>query len=158
MGVDPTTGQIRDVVTGLTAPTDLEVSPDGHTLWVLELCDRFVEPVTNRQEMLDQKTHGGFRRFSGRLLEIDRSSGSVVTIARELDTPTNLSTGEALLFVSTGMGTSGRNIPTPGGDAQPLEGRIVGIYRETSPASSRPQCRSTEILRRRFQHRSLMGR
>ena len=126
--VNPRTGVVHPMVAGLTAPTDLEVSADGRTLWVLELCDRFVGPVTNRQQMLEETTHGGFRRFSGRLLQIDRTTGQMVEIARNLDTPTNLTTHEDWLLVSTGMGTAGRQIPTSGSRSKALEGRVEAIH------------------------------
>jgi hypothetical protein len=156
--VNPRTGKIVEMVSDLTAPTDLEISADGRTLWILELCDSFVGPVTSRAKMLTTETHGGFRRFSGRLLQVDRTTGSVVEIAHQLDTPTNLSAMDGWLLISTGMGTPGRDIPGLGGITQPLEGRIDAIRIARQSHSPENRCRSTNILRRRFQHRSLMGR
>ena len=125
--VNPRTGETSDMIEALTAPTDLEVSDDGRTLWVLELCDSFLDPVASHEEMVTGSTHGGFRRFSGRLLQIDRESGNVVEIANQLDTPTNLTFGGGSLLVSTGMGTSGRAIPTPENRTRPLEGQVEAI-------------------------------
>ena len=158
VSVDPQTGTTRDLVTGLTAPTDLELSADGNTLWILELCDSFVGPVRNRREMADTTTHGGFRRFSGRLLQIDRTAGTVEEIARQLDTPTNLSSAGGWLLISTGMGTSGRQIPGPDRIDLPLEGRVEAVRVSSKSFAQKKSCSPTRILRRRFSQRSLLGR
>ena len=120
--VDPETGQMAWVVTGLTAPTDLEVGPDGR-LYVLEFCAAFEGPVPDSEALWDQPTHGGFRRFSGRLLAIDRDRGSVEVLAEGLDGPTNLALSGRDLYIAQGMGTPGRPIPGPEGTV-PLEGFI----------------------------------
>ena len=44
IAVDPDTKHLRWVVSGLTVPTDLEIAPDG-TMYVLEFCDAFLDPV-----------------------------------------------------------------------------------------------------------------
>ena len=116
-------------MSGLTAPTDLEIGPDGQ-LYVLEFCDAFLDPLETREQMLAAPSHGGFRRFSGRLLRIDRSTGGVVVVAEGLDAPSNLALiqdeyGNGLL-VAQGMGTPGRSIPGPQG-VVPLRGFIERI-------------------------------
>jgi len=68
-------------------------------------------------------SHGGFRRYSGRLLRIDRTSGAVQVLAEQLDAPTNSAAAPGGFFIAQGMGTPGRMIPTPAGQA-PLEGFI----------------------------------
>jgi hypothetical protein len=125
--VDPDAGSIRTVVGGLTAPTDFEVSSDGKKLWVLEFCDSFVEPLASRDELFAGTRHGGFRRFSGRLLEINRMTGTVQVIADGLDAPTNLARAGDALFVSEGMGTPGRLIPGPTGSPIRLDGFVEQI-------------------------------
>ena len=121
--VDPKTGRKRTEVTGLTAPTDLVVGADG-MLYVLELCDGFDGPGGGRAELWEAPTHGGFRRFSGRLLRIDRDKASVSVLAAGLDTPTNLAFDGGRLLVAGGMGTPGRPLPVPGGASVPLVGYI----------------------------------
>lgn len=123
--VDPETGDFRWLVTGLTAPTDLEVGPDGR-LYVLEFCSHFEHPVEGRGAMWEGPSHGGFRRFSGRLLAIDREKGAVTVVADGLDGPTNLALRGRDLYIAQGMGTPGRPIPGPEGTV-PLTGFIEKV-------------------------------
>ena len=113
------------VVRGLSVPTDFEIASDG-SIYVLEFCDAFLDPVNTRQDMQGAAMHGGFKRYSGRLLRVQRPGGAVTVVADGLDTPTNLAIADGALFVSQGMGTPGRTIPTPAGEG-PLEGFIERI-------------------------------
>jgi hypothetical protein len=125
IAVDPDSKRLRWVVSGLSVPTDLEITEDG-TIYVLELCDAFLDPVATHEELNARPSHGGFKRFSGRLLRIDRRSGQVVIVASGLDTPTNLALDGESLYVAQGMGTPGRPIPGPTGTL-PLSGFIERI-------------------------------
>lgn len=122
--VDPDTGETVPAITGLTAPTDLVLDTRGR-VYILELCDGFVDPIETREAM-GRVGHGGFRRFSGRLLRVDLRSGEVRELATGLDTPTNLSLAGNRLYIALGMGTPGRQIPGPAG-AVGLDGRIVRV-------------------------------
>ena len=124
--VRPEARQIEPVVTELTVPTDLEATPSG-LIYVLEFCDAFVEPVETRADMAKGPSHGGFRRFTGRLLRVDRQRREVTVIARGLDEPTNLTLAGNTLYIAQGMGTPGRQIPGPDGVATPLMGFIERI-------------------------------
>lgn len=124
--VNPDRKQVEPFVVGLTVPTDLAIAADG-SLYVLEFCDAFLDPVGTREAMSAGPSHGGFRRFSGRLLRIDRGSGRVEVIAQGLDAPTNLELRGKALYVAEGMGTPGRLIPGPTGAPQPLTGFIECI-------------------------------
>lgn len=115
-------GRWHWVVPNLTAPTDFVVDPDGD-LYVLELCDGFVDAISTRDRLHTTTSHGGFRRHSGRLLHVRASDGSVRVLADGLDTPTNLLRTGDTLWIAQGMGTPGRSIPTPDGPA-PLQGFI----------------------------------
>jgi hypothetical protein len=117
---------IEPVVTGLTVPTDLEIAEDG-SIYVLEFCDAFLDPVTRRQDMQTRPMHGGFRRFSGRMLLIDRTTRAVRVVARGLDAPTNLTRAGDALYIAEGMGTPGRLIPGPDGKPVALTGFIERI-------------------------------
>jgi len=125
IAVDPDTKRFRWIVTGLTVPTDLEVDEDG-TIYVLEFCDAFLDPVARHEDLYKGPSHGGFKRFSGRLLRIERAIGRVAVIADGLDTPTNLTLANGVLYVAEGMGTPGRPIPGPNGPTQ-LAGFIERI-------------------------------
>lgn len=120
--VDPEDGSFEWVVAGLTAPTDIALDDAGR-IYVLEFCSDFLDPVTNRAEMWARPGHGGFRRFSGRLLRIDPIEGTVALLADDLDGPTNLHVSGDSLLVAQGMGTPGRIIPGPEGNV-PLTGFI----------------------------------
>ena len=122
--VAPQTGATTWLVRGLTAPTDLLLGPDG-ILYVLEFCSDFEDPVANR-EALARPGHGGFRRFSGRLLAIELSSGDVRVLAEGLDGPTNLARRSKTIFIAQGMGTPGRPLPGPEGIV-PLAGFIDAV-------------------------------
>lgn len=133
--VDPDSGEMRWLVTGLTAPTDLEIGPDGR-LYVLEFCSDFADPIRDRAALWSEPSHGGFRRFSGRLLSIDPDTGEVVVLAEGLDGPTNLALRGRELFIAQGMGTPGRPIPGPEGTV-PLTGFIDKlVLPETSRAGA----------------------
>ncbi len=119
--VSPDAKSWAPVITGLTVPTDLVVGEDG-SIYVLEFCDAFLDPIATREAMT-QTGHGGFRRFSGRLLRIDRKSGAVEVLAEGLDAPTNLARAPGGLYVAEGMGTPGRLIPGADGPV-PLDGFI----------------------------------
>jgi hypothetical protein len=120
------THAVAPLVTGLTVPTDLEIGDDG-TIYVLEFCNAFLDPVVSREAMNGAAMHGGFRRFSGRLLEIDRTHRNVRVIAEGLDAPTNLARVGDALYIAQGMGTPGRAIPGPDGKPIPLSGFIERI-------------------------------
>jgi hypothetical protein len=120
--VDPDDGSFEWVVSGLTAPTDIALDDSGR-IYVLEFCSDFLDPVNTRADMWQSPGHGGFKRFSGRLLRIDPVDRSVTLIADGLDGPTNLHVNSDSLLVAQGMGTPGRMIPGPDGDV-PLTGFI----------------------------------
>jgi hypothetical protein len=129
--VDPETGAVSNAVEGVNAPTDLAI--EGRTLYVLEFCNGFRDPVKSAAEAKAGVRHAGFERFSGRLLRVALDSGEIEIIAQRLDLPTHLrllSPGRLLL--TEGMGTPGRMIPGPHGPTL-LEGRVVEL---SAPGSS----------------------
>ena len=104
-------------------PIDLEIAPDG-SIYVLELCDAFLDPVERREGFHARPMHGGFRRFSGHLLHVDRLRRTVKVVAEGLDAPTNLARSADALWIAQGMGTPGRLIPGPDGQPVALTGFI----------------------------------
>lgn len=117
----PDDGRIEPVITDLQLPTGLAVTPQGSIL-VLELCDQLLQPLTLDWD--GAPVHGGFERFSGRLLHCDLNTGEVSVLAKNLDTPSNLCLLPDAVLVSEGMGLTGRMIPTPNNEVVPLTGRI----------------------------------
>ena len=113
-------------IVGLTVPTDLEIAEDG-SIYVLEFCDAFLDPVSTREQMFAGTLHGGFKRFSGRMLRVDRKTRAVTVVAQGLDAPTNLARVGDYLYVAEGMGTPGRSIPGPDGKPVVLTGFIERI-------------------------------
>jgi hypothetical protein len=126
MQVHAETHSATPLVEALTVPTDLEIGPDG-SLYVLEFCDAFLDPITSREQMFAGTLHGGFSRFSGRLLRIDRKSKAVSVVAQGLDAPTNMTQSGGYLYIAEGMGTPGRAIPGPDGKPVQLTGYIERI-------------------------------
>ncbi|AZC21047.1 MULTISPECIES: hypothetical protein [Pseudomonas] len=117
----PDNGRIEVLVRGLQLPTGLALDPQGRIL-VLELCDRLLQPL--QPDWSGEALHGGFARFSGRLLRCDLQQRSVQVLASGLDTPSNLCCVEGAVLVSEGMGLSGRAIPTPDQRVVALAGRL----------------------------------
>ena len=73
------------------------------------------DPVSDYDALGTHVGHGGFRRFSGRLLRIDLSTSAVEVIVEGLDTPTNITLSGNRAYIAQGMGTPGRQIPSEGG-------------------------------------------
>lgn len=117
----PDSGQIECVIDGLQLPTGLALDSEGQVL-VLELCESLQQPLT--ADWNGEPRHGGFTRFSGRLLHCDLRSAEITVLARDLDTPSNLCLVPGGVLVSEGMGLSGRPLPTPEGGVVPLTGRL----------------------------------
>ncbi|MGI9277735.1 MAG: hypothetical protein ACR2PT_23165 [Endozoicomonas sp.] len=123
--IQPETGECIPLVTGLTAPTGVALGDDD-TLYVLELCSDYLEPLIS-EDSIDQCLHGGFKRHSGRLLAISLASGEVTVLAEQLDTPSNLKIHRQTVFVSAGMGIPGRPVPDARGKPVALTGSILRI-------------------------------
>ena len=117
----PASGQIEVLISGLQLPTGLALRANGHVL-VLELCSHLQQPLP--PDWNGETLHGGFTRFSGRLLNCDLHSGDVTVLARGLDTPSNLCLVPGGVVVSEGMGLVGRPLPTPDGKVVALSGRL----------------------------------
>lgn len=117
----PESGRIEVLIRGLQLPTGLALDPQERIL-VLELCDRLLQPL--QPDWSGETLHGGFARFSGRLLRCDLQQRSVQVLANELDTPSNLCCVEGAVLVSEGMGLSGRPIPAPDHQVVALSGRL----------------------------------
>nr|WP_122315440.1 hypothetical protein [Pseudomonas cichorii] len=117
----PDSGRIEVLISGLQLPTGLALRPDGSVL-VLELCNRLLQPL--RPEWAGEALHGGFERFSGRLLGCNLQSREVVVLATGLDTPSNLCLLDNAVIVSEGMGLSGRLLPNRANEVVALSGRL----------------------------------
>jgi len=117
----PDTGRIEVLIRGLQLPTGLALCPQGNVL-VLELCSRLQQPLP--PDWNGETLHGGFTRFSGRLLSCNLQTGEVTVLARDLDTPSNLCLVQDAVLVSEGMGLTGRPLPTPDNKVVALSGRL----------------------------------
>lgn len=117
----PASGRIEVLIRGLQLPTGLALDPQGRIL-VLELCDRLLQPLP--LDWSGEVLHGGFARFSGRLLRCDVQQRNVQVLAKGLDTPSNLCCIGGAVLVSEGMGLSGRPIPTADQQVVALSGRL----------------------------------
>lgn len=119
--VQPASGQIEVVIRGLQLPTGLALCPRGRLL-VLELCSHLQQPLL--PDWNGEPLHGGFTRFTGRLLRCNLLTREVELLVRGLDTPSNLCVVQDAVLISEGMGLPGRQIPTPYNTVVPLSGKI----------------------------------
>ncbi|NUT82922.1 MULTISPECIES: hypothetical protein [Pseudomonas] len=117
----PASARIEILIRGLQLPTGLALRPNGNLL-VLELCERLQQPLP--PDWNGEPLHGGFTRFSGRLLSCDLQTAQVTVLARDLDTPSNLCLLPDAVLVSEGMGLVGRPLPTSENNVVPLKGRL----------------------------------
>lgn len=117
----PASARIDVLIRGLQLPTGLALRPNGQLL-VLELCECLQQPLL--PDWNGEPLHGGFTRFSGRLLSCDLQTAQVTVLARDLDTPSNLCLLPDAVLVSEGMGLVGRPLPTADDGVVPLSGRL----------------------------------
>ncbi len=128
--VNPRTGAQSNAITGLTTAVDVAVDEAGN-VFVLELSRAWPSPRMSRDfDLLDPNgppDPGGYTRFAGSVTMYPADGGDSVLLSGDIDSPTNITYADAVLYVSAGQGTPGRPIIGPGGLT-----RIVGeIYRIT---------------------------
>lgn len=75
----PESGHSEVLIEGLQLPTGLALTPTGQLL-VLELCDRLLQPLLTDWD--GECLHGGFARFSGRLLCCNLQTREVSILAQ----------------------------------------------------------------------------
>jgi sugar lactone lactonase YvrE len=116
--LNPSTGELRDEITGLTTAVDVAIDEQGN-IFVAELATGWPAAVMPRDFPLDDPDAppdaGGYPRFSGRVTLYPADGGDPVRLAEGLDQPTNLSYHDGALYVSVGQGTTGRPIMGPDG-------------------------------------------
>lgn len=127
--VDADSGAVHEVITGLTTAIDLAVDEAGN-IFVVELTTQWPTPlmpadfdVHDPQALPDP---GGYVRYSGRITLYPAQGGEPRILMQDVDTPTNITYADGVLFVSSGLGTPGRVVLTPNG-LQPIVGSIYRI-------------------------------
>jgi len=130
--VDPETGDIDDVITGLTTAIDVDVDHKGN-IFVVELTTGWPTAFIPKDFPLDDPNappdSGGYQRFSGRVT-MHTVQGERVILADNLDTPTNVTYADGAVYISTGLGTPGRSIIGNDG-ITPIVGEIFKIILPT---------------------------
>ncbi len=129
VSVDPDNGEVTILVEGLTLPTAICLDEDENLL-VTELCADFLEPLP-ADHVPEQPLHGGFKRFSGRLLKIDLATKKISELMVGLDTPSNIAICHKNVFISEGMGLPGRPIPSAE-KTESLTGFVRVLFEEKS--------------------------
>lgn len=127
--VDPETGNQSDEITGLTTAVDVAVDEAGN-IFVVQMTTAWPAAMMPRNfDLYDPESPpdpGGYIRFTGRVTMYPADDGEAVILADGLDTPTNITYADGVLYVSTGQGTPGRRILGPDG-LTTIEGRIYRI-------------------------------
>ncbi|MGB1287960.1 MAG: hypothetical protein ACPG7F_15590, partial [Aggregatilineales bacterium] len=127
--VDPETGTVSDEITGLTTAIDVTIDAAGN-VFVAELTITWATPFMPRDFALYDPTQppdpGGYVRNSGRVTMYPADGSDPIILMSEIDTPTNLTIDGDTLYVSTGMGTPGRNVSTSTG-IQQITGTLYRI-------------------------------
>ncbi|WP_222619250.1 hypothetical protein [Undibacterium hunanense] len=129
--LDLDTGEVSPVIEGLTLATGMAFTDQGQLL-VLELCEDFLQPMPVA-EVPQIPWHGGFKRYSGRLLCFDLARQTVHSLAEHLDTPSNLCVVGNSVFISEGMGLPGRPIANASGETVALEGYVRKLILPENP-------------------------
>lgn len=110
MRFSPDTGELSDEVTGLTTAIDVAVSDDG-TVFIVELTTTWEpNPMPFDYDLFDTTLPpdpGGYARYTGRLTMYPLD-GEPVILADGLDAPSNVTYHEGAIYLSTGLGTPGR--------------------------------------------------
>ncbi len=131
--VNPETGDITDVITGLTTAIDIDVDDEGN-IFVVELTTGWPTAFIPKDFPLDDPNappdSGGYQRFSGRV-SMYTIQGERVILADNIDTPTNVTYADDAIYVSSGLGTPGRSIIGDDGIV-PIVGEIFKINLPTS--------------------------
>ena len=127
--VDPLTGRVVDEIIGLTTAVDVTIDGLGN-VFVVELAADHAELFADGADLADPDAipqHGGYLRFSGRVIMYPADGGPPRVLAEGLDAPTNITVGDdGALYVSTGQGTPGRPIPGPDGPTV-IVGEVIRI-------------------------------
>ncbi len=129
--VDSVTGTQVDAITDLTTAVDVAVDERGNVFVVALTSGQPPPPMSREFDLFDpdaEPNPGGYDRFAGSVTLYPVDGGDPVVVVDGLDSPTNITYYDGVLYVSLGQGTPGRPIDGPAGQT-----RIVGeIYRITN--------------------------
>jgi hypothetical protein len=127
--VDPRSGRVVDEITGLTTAVDVVIDELGN-VFVVEMASDHAELFDDGADLHDPDAipqHGGYLRFSGRVIMYPADGKPPRVLAEGLDAPTNITVGDDdAVYVSTGQGTPGRPIPGPNGPTV-IVGEVIRI-------------------------------
>jgi hypothetical protein len=127
--LDPSTGEWREEITGLTTAVDVAVDDAGN-IYVVEMATGW--PTTQMPRTFPLRDpdappdSGGYPRFSGRVTMYLADGGAPLRLAEGLDMPTNITYHAGALYVSVGQGTPGRAIIGPEGRTR-ITGQLIRI-------------------------------
>jgi len=126
--VNPETSELTDEIVGLTTAIDVAIDEMGN-IFVVELATGWPTVFMPTDFPLDDPDappdSGGYPRFSGRVTMYPQE-GDPLILADQIDTPTNITVGDGVVYISTGLGTPGRSIIGPAG-VIPIVGEIFKI-------------------------------
>ncbi|VAW31529.1 hypothetical protein MNBD_CHLOROFLEXI01-4305 [hydrothermal vent metagenome] len=127
--VDPVTGKITDEIMNLTTAVDVAIDA-AENIYVVEMATSPTELIPSEFDLYDPEAvpvHGGYLRFSGRVILYPADGCPPRVLAEGIDAPTNITIGpDSALYISTGQGTPGRPIPGPDGSTI-IVGKLIRI-------------------------------
>ena len=127
--VNPQTGAVTDVITGLTTAVDVAVDEAGN-IYVAEMTTEWATPTLQYEFDLFNPDAppdaGGYARYTGRVSMLPAGAGEAVVVADGLDAPTNLTYYDGALYVSVGQGTPNRPIWVQG-ERRTISGAVIKI-------------------------------
>jgi hypothetical protein len=113
MRFDPDTRSLSDAITGLTTAIDVAIDEQGN-IFVVELTTEWPPALMPLEFDLynpdSPPDPGGYGRFSGRVSMYPANGAAAIILAEGLDTPTHITYAEGRLYVSSGLGTPGRQV------------------------------------------------
>ena len=129
MRVDPATGAVTEAVTGLTTAVDVTVDATGN-LYVAEMTRQWPPGLMPTGFDLEDTSAppdpGGYMRSTGRVSMFPADGSAPLVLMDAVDTPASLHWHAGALYVSTGVGTPGRNVYTLEGIRE-IEGALYRV-------------------------------
>ncbi|MEL6404770.1 MAG: SMP-30/gluconolactonase/LRE family protein [Chloroflexota bacterium] len=129
MRVNVDTGEVSEEISNLTTAVDVAVDDAGNLFVVEMTTDWPLAPMPLTYDLSDDDAGmdpGGYARYTGRVTMYPADGSEPIIIMENVDAPSNITYHENALYLSTGLGTTGRTVWTRYGE-RTIEGIIYRI-------------------------------